>query len=72
MMTKVQHVANCVPDEASGWTTTDSKQLTGKRIIIMPEQATTTEAQPSRYEQMVGCASSPCPEADRVQVCIRC
>ncbi len=70
MMTKLQHVANCVPHEAPGWTPTESKRLTGKRI--MPEQATRTEAQPSRYEQKVARASSLCPEAGHVQVCTQC
>ena len=70
MMTQLQHVANRVPHDAPGGTPTESKQLTGKRIT--PEQATTTEAQPSRYEQKVGRASSPCLEAGHVQVCTQC
>ena len=70
MMTKLQLVANCVPHVEPGWTATESKRLTGKRI--MPEQATATKAQPSRYEQKVGRASSPCQEAGHVQVCTQC
>ncbi len=70
MMTKLQQVANCVPHDAPRWTPTESKRLTGKRIA--PEQATTTEAQPSRYEQKVERASFPCPEAGHVQVCTQC
>ncbi len=70
MMTKLQHVEHCVLHVAPGWTPTESKRLAGKRIT--PEQATTTEPQPSRYEQKVGRASSPCPEAGHVQVCTQC